>query len=290
MRGGFNRPLPGLSTSVAFSVGNWNARGLLHHKRKVRHKKLTHLLYEAKKHAVMVVEEVHGSFAQVMAALHRFSQLFHLFYSPCTQTQAADFWTCPRPRTVGNFGHAPALGQVSEGIPCDDSHDVVLPCTSANYNFSAGGVLFLASKKHFSGWSLDFQVVVPGRVAILNSFKYFENLLANKYFHTVGVHNHGISSRQMSKIENATNPKIRKAKLHPNLVCLALVGDLNLSAPGESPLELAHPVPMGPLAGEVNRIPPTRVHESRWNNILSQMIEIKTKMQTHFNMSTLKLS
>jgi len=27
----------------------------------------------------------------------------------------AQFWTCPRPRTVGSFGHAPALGQGREG-------------------------------------------------------------------------------------------------------------------------------------------------------------------------------
>jgi len=61
----------------------------LHHDRATRARKLHLLFNAAKDRAIIVVQEVHGSRASVLAALHHFNATFHIFYSGCLQDQDA---------------------------------------------------------------------------------------------------------------------------------------------------------------------------------------------------------
>ena len=123
--------MPGASARLPFSTLQWNLRGLLHHNRALRARKLSLLYKAAKDRAITVVQEVHGSIASVMAALHRFEATFHIFFSGCLSGQETN--------CADDF--APDGG--------------------------SGGLLFLVHKQQWSGWHFTLKEFCPGRAACL---------------------------------------------------------------------------------------------------------------------------
>ena len=109
------------------------------------------------------------------------------------------------------------------------------PCASVD----AGGVLVFVQKVFFIDWLFDFEVVVPGRVVLFDSWCLVD--VRVKSFTLLGAHNFGLSRLEMQLVENIAFKSTAKAKANPMLETFGIIGDINVPPPFAAKLSLSSP-------------------------------------------------
>ena len=107
--------MPFPTSTNRFSVLQWNARGLCHHKPKLQREKMAHLIDMAKHHSITFISEVHADSETMKWLMARFDPLFE--------------WYFTAPKTM-----IPTIATPQEQT-------------------DAGGLLCLIQRSHFVGWS-----------------------------------------------------------------------------------------------------------------------------------------
>ena len=302
--------VPAWCNGLAHSIATWNLRGALHHRREVRHRKLNALNRYALKHAVVCIQEVHGTRAEILAAFSRFARRFVIHISSCADNHNGD---CS-PHSGGlvtllnKQHHIGWTSHSEELIP-----GRILKVVATRYPSDAKIVIPNMEKTHFSNPS-DAKIVIPnGEKPHFSKFDIpnidFRADAAASALSASGearsgpiiciytnIHNQNITRQQLTRFINHEKPLVQRAKSQPELCHYSLTGDFNLRPPGHTSMGLntqqRNIISNHDSSSLPSGNPPRRPLENLWNSFLSLLTEVLDKEHTHLciqNMSTSRI-
>ena len=250
-------------------------RGLRHHRKELRHRKLRLLLGYAKRHSATFVQEVHGTHDEILALFSRFRALFQVHISSCADGEEGD-------NSPNSGGLVTLLNKAHHG-----------GWSSVGFSIVHGRLLKVVATSSTplthdnSGWR--------GRPkAGLESYNpsTFSPYPTCSYINT---HNQNIPRGVLDIFFRNERHNVSRAKAHPELHQIMLAGDLNLRPPGFSSLSLnVHQrsrVNSSEIAGERLRAnSQRRPLEALWNMFLFEFTEILDEEHSHVCIQNLSSS
>ena len=239
-----------------FSCVCWNGRAIYHHDPAIRKQKASQVAHFCKKFDIVALLEVHGSPNKVKQALKVALRTHVLFCSQFIDSQGD-----PRSDTGG------VCLLVSKGLAKNQDSSPV-----ANPDFASG---------------VAFHKLIPGRAVKLEVFGPKEGQSFIVYI----VHNHDLSPAEMSLLEDNLRVDSNRSRANPTLEAVLLMGDFNISAPGDKPIKLDAPVaPWAVTDPGTTSAMRYRPMQQRWQSIFDSLTEIKCALPSHVNIADLSLN
>ena len=275
-------------------------RGALHFSRVVRHRKIQSMSRYADKHSVLHLQETHGTQAELRAAFSRFSRRFHVFVSSCTDCPSSGGLV-----SLVNKSHHVGWSLASEVIVPGRLLKVVATRDSlANFSYPSGvinaGSAVINAGTTQAEYSPSPDLPSARHIKTQNQNFQQHGVVHKKTDHPtcvyINVHNHGITSRQLSAFIRKDKPLVLRSRAQPSLLQYSIAGDFNLRPPGYSSQRLNHHDRsiVGNIHNHVipHENPARRPLEGLWNSFLSLLTEVLDKQHTHIciqNMSTSRI-